>query len=322
MKNIKILPAISLLLLSVFGPMCGGNGSENTIVPGTLLIYYGWPSMINGSASVSDASIEFGRYDYAVLGAGLEEASHGDHSAAVQIMNDPDNSSTVFFGYVDLGVTTSNFSIADIKIKIDEWKVSGADGIFLDDFGYDYGVTRSRQNEAVSYAHSAGLAVVANAWNPDDAFGNEIDSSWNPAGVSTELGSGDYYLAESSQIEDGGYQSGSDWFSKVNRIKVFRDLIGFHVLSVTTNDAADVYDSDKFFYSWYSALLAGYTAAGWGEFDFSSDDNYAPYRARPGINPGRSFSGWITDESPLYHRDTNSGRIWINTVAHTCGFTR
>jgi hypothetical protein len=35
--------------------------------------------------------------------------------------------------------------------------------VMLDDFGYDFGVSRARQNSAVDYAHAQWLAVIANA---------------------------------------------------------------------------------------------------------------------------------------------------------------
>ena len=53
-------------------------------------------------------------------------------------------STTTAFGYIDLGVTTQDLPLTEVYARIDEWKATGAQGIFLDDFGYDYGTTRDR----------------------------------------------------------------------------------------------------------------------------------------------------------------------------------
>ena len=46
---------------------------------GELLIYYGFPSLINGAGGVvATAAADFGQYDHVVLGAGLEDPGHGD----------------------------------------------------------------------------------------------------------------------------------------------------------------------------------------------------------------------------------------------------
>ena len=62
------------------------------------------------------------------------------------------------FGYVDLG-RTNWLSIPDLIDRIERWGAMGADGIVLDEAGYDFGVTRERQNAAVSAAHARGLRV-------------------------------------------------------------------------------------------------------------------------------------------------------------------
>ena len=75
----------------------------------------------------------------------------------------------------------------------------GAGVIFLDDYGYDFGTARARQNEAVDYAHSVGMSVIANALFPEDAFGRQIHPTHNPSGTATSLNSSDFYLCESHQ---------------------------------------------------------------------------------------------------------------------------
>ena len=59
--------------------------------PGELLIYYAYPSMINGAATIDDAAAEFGLYDVAVIGDGLQDGPgdpnpHPDHANTVAII--------------------------------------------------------------------------------------------------------------------------------------------------------------------------------------------------------------------------------------------
>ena len=46
---------------------------EELSKPKTLLIYYGVPSAINGSTSIEGAANELGRYDFLILGDGLQD---------------------------------------------------------------------------------------------------------------------------------------------------------------------------------------------------------------------------------------------------------
>jgi hypothetical protein len=318
----KNLATLLFLCAAVF-ITCGGNGDHAaegvSLAPKSLLIYYGWPSAINGSATAAEAAGHFASYDYIVLGAGLEDQSHGDHAAVVSILSSCD---AVFFGYVDLGVSTNNYTAAQIEKKISDWKNTGADGIFLDDYGFDYGVSRSRQNAAVAYAHAQGLPVVANAWNPDEAFGSGLDAVYNKDAAASMLDSRDFYLSESFQIQEGAYQSEDAWYAKAEKLDAYRTNIGFGVFSVTTNSSSDDYDEKKFFYSWYSALLYNHTAAGWGNYNFSSDDNSAPLRAAPSFEAVGRFTGGVVRDGHAYRRRTDSYLIEVNADSHTAGCTR
>ena len=295
-------------------------GSSEGLRPGALLIYYGWPSSINGTYSVAGAAAELGQYDYVVLGDGLEKSSHGDHANTVGIIADPQMADTKVFGYIDLGVTTQNLPMAEITTRVDEWQATGAQGILFDDFGYDWGTTRQRQNEAVAYAHGRGMSVLANAFRPEDAFGSQVDPFHNPAGTATNLNAGDYYLYESYQIRETAFVSEADWQAKSVGLQAYRAAIGFKVLAVTTNDAANAYGEQKFFYAWYSALMDEYEAVGWGEYNFSAATAQAPFRARPSIDPGSSFAGAMLKTGSRFSRNTNLGTVYVDTATHTSGF--
>ncbi|MHC5110202.1 MAG: hypothetical protein ACYTHJ_10030 [Planctomycetota bacterium] len=289
-----------------------------------LLIYYGWPSAINQTFSVSLASLEFAQYDYVILGDGIQDGPddpnpHPDHQNTVEILAHPFTGNTRFFGYIDLGVITQNLSLEEIQRRIDAWKEMGINGIFLDDYGYDFGVTRERQNAAVVYAHFRGLPVIANGFFVDDVFSEEVHPN-NPRGLATSLRPSDFYLFESHQVRIGSIVSAQTWYTKADQLKAYQDDIGFGILSITTNDAINTYDQAEFNYAWYSAALFGHVATGWGEYLFSSSGEFntlAPYRQRPNINLGILFTSDVEESCTTYQRSTDFGTIFVDTWSHT-----
>lgn len=310
-----LLAMTSLWFLAGPSTLCAAD-----VQPKKLLIYYGWPSHINGASSVAGAAMEFARYDYLILGDGLEKAIHPDHLNAMAILADPHMANTRVFGYIDLGGSTQNLPMDEVFKRVDEWTAAGAYGIFFDDFGYDFLTTRIRQNTAVRYAHSRGRAVTINAFRPADAFSATSDRRFNPYGLRCVVGPSDFYLYESHQIQVGAYLNEATWQAKANTIKSFQDVLGFKVLSTTTSDMGGSYDARKFFYSWYSALLYGHEATGWGELYYSAASASAPFRDRPVTAPGSVYTGPVVNISPQFTRTTNLGMIIVNTATHDAGF--
>lgn len=289
--------------------------------PRDLLIFYAWPSTINSCfGNVDCASGEFGMYDFVVFGDTLQDPSHPDYSNFVGILAHPDLEETAKFGYVDLGVTTQNLTMEQIASRMDAWKTLDIDGVLLDDFGYDWEVSRQRQNDAVEYAHSIGLSVIANAFRPEDAFGNDHDATYNPDELETSLGEEDFYLYESYQITLDSYVSDDVWRSKAELIKQFQKQHRFQVLSITTT-ATGAYGQDQFHYTWFSALIDGHDATGWGELYFSAGDSIAPYRTRPDLDSISSDMPASSDT--LYLRKTNKGVkgvAYVDSTSHAYGF--
>jgi hypothetical protein len=50
-----------------------------SLLPGALLIYYGYPSLIIQAKSLGAAAGQFAKYNDVILGDGLEATSHPDH---------------------------------------------------------------------------------------------------------------------------------------------------------------------------------------------------------------------------------------------------
>ena len=262
-----------------------------------LAIFYGWPSGVNATYSVDGAINVFKKYHLVIFGAGLEDPNHGDHVNTKNIINGLIY--TKVFGYI-----ASTLEVADIKAKIDNWVTMGVAGIFCDIFGYDFGLTRSKQNEIVDYIHSKNLSAFVNAWNPDDVFlpdGNLL----------THLGKGDWYLAESYQIINDDYQDKDAWLTKSLKLKGFKEATGVKLAAVTTT-VSGIFDQAKFDYAYYSAILFNFDAFGWGEKDFSASTGSMPYRERKRVYGNKVISD-IKNEHGVLTVYTNVG-IKINTI--------
>jgi hypothetical protein len=291
--------------------------------PGALAVFYGWPSLVEGSAGSTDsASRVFARYRAVVLGDGLQDPSHPDHdkTAAIVASLAAGGAGTQVFGYVTLGVTTASLPMVEVRRRVDAWKAVGAAGIFLDEAGYDYGVSRARQNDAVRHVHAAGLGAFVNAWNPDDVFGTAADPAYNPTGAAPLLDARDVYLLESYQIGMSAYESAATWVSRSALAASYRRQYGVRVAAVTTVSAAQpAFDQGKLDYAWQSARLYGVDLFGWGEPWFSAADSRLPFRVRPTLD----VSGGRTDvvhDGDLHRRSFKEGVLEVNTGSHTGAF--
>jgi len=105
-------------------------------------IYYAYLNSHNYDVHAwnnDDVITDLNKYDILVIGDGIEKATHPDYANSSYIIPRIDSSVEVF-GYVDIGVTVSH-SMADMKTSVDEWQTLGVEGIFLDEFGFDYKLT-------------------------------------------------------------------------------------------------------------------------------------------------------------------------------------
>lgn len=177
-------------------------------------LYYGYPISINGAWEVNAAIDIYGQYKLVVLGDGYENPAHEEYASTTAIIAGLKTRypETRIFGYVPIGLDAawdnSNLELSEIEQRIVNWKNAGATDIFLDEFGYDYYLTRERQNACVMLAKSRGMGVCANAWTMEHVFSREnITLDWiqdlggndwqgNPNMIDTVLDEKDYVLFE------------------------------------------------------------------------------------------------------------------------------
>ena len=276
--------------------------------PKKLAIYYGWPSSVNATWTVAGAAGVFKAYYLVVFGAGLEDSLHGDHQNTDDIINHADMTNTEVYGYID-----STASQNTIETSIDNWNAMGVAGIFCDQFGYDFGVKRSEQNNIVDYIHTVSLKAFVNAWDVDDAFSSAAEQPHNPSGTAHKLNTTDWYLAESYQIINGGYQTASAWETKSDKMVTYQS--DCQMACVTTYDNS-AFSQGKADYSYYSCAMYGFGAWGWGEENFSASSASLTFRTRKMLPEGVKLDGAISDSNEKYERNTNVG-FHVDTGDHT-----
>lgn len=325
--------AVSIVMIVLPGVAVGPSQSPSAFArdvarplhPARLAIYHGFPSLVNGSEGDLTAATEvFQDYDLLVFGDGLQDPAHPDHAntAALIATLKASPNATAVYGYLAIGVTTANLSIEEIRSRVDAWRAMGTAGIFIDEADYAFGVSRPRQNEVVDYVHSQGFGAFINAFDPGDVFSPAVHLL-NPEGLPTHLGSTDVYLHESFQIILGEFQDPTFWASKSDRALAYQSQFGTRMAVVTTvSPDQPGFDAMKFEYAWWSALLYGFDAVGWGEPHYSAGDNRLPFRARPDPGDiGGAFASAVTHAPPVHTRTTASGTIEVNTDTHVGTFT-
>lgn len=289
-----------------------------------LAIYYGYPSYVNDN-TINGAVSVFKDYDLLVFGKDLENNSHPDNYNTGQIICHPDMINTEVYGYID-----TTYSTSKMKNSVNRWTSMGVKGIFINLFGYDFGTTREQQNIFVDYIHEKGLKVFVNSWNPDDALGNNIINPNNINAIAHKLLPTDWYLAESFAIKNNEYDdidynsnSEKDWIEKGMKIlNNYSNTIQIACIATINSDGLStnlLYSQEKADYSYYSTIMFGFHAWGFGEDRYSALNNSLPYRNRKEIIDYDYFKTNIIKNGDVYERKMNIG-IHINALEHSVSY--
>src|SRR5439155_18712824 len=115
--------------------------------------------------------------------------------------------------------------------------------VFLDEAGYDFGVTRERQNAAIAVAHARGLSACLNAFRPADVFGAahmplNAAGGGNPEGRRPEISADDAVLLESFAVRSGVAEPAQDLAARTRAALEGRAKFGTRVFGVATGDSS------------------------------------------------------------------------------------
>lgn len=334
--------ALALLTVASASPSSHTAPKTARLSPSALAIYYGYPSLVNGaSGNVERAAATFAEYDVVVLGDGLEfpdvnarrrpagvgPDEHRRTRAIIERLR-AQSPSIQIYGYVDLG-NTQQLTIAEMQHRARLWSGMGVTGVFLDEAGYDFGVTRERQNAVIDGIHDLGLSAFVNAFDPDDVFSPSrvalnAAGGGNPTGAATLLGPQDAFLLESFQIRLGQPETWSAWSARTAKAVAYRDRYRTRVFGVTTTTVnTERQAAGLFGYAWWSAALWGLDGVGWGEPDFSGLSSQLPARHRlidRRALAGTRFVSAVTATAEGFERRTDAGRLIVNRAGRSGRF--
>lgn len=249
--------------------------------PHKLAVFYGVPQGVNSLFDDNKAAQVFARYDYVVFGAGLEDPGNTYHTSTINIISIMKslNPNVKVFGYIDIGVTTGNFTIPQMQTFVDQWNTMGVSGIFFDVAGYDFQVPRSRLNTMVDYVHTSNLSAFVNAFNPDDVMSSAVDPTYNPSGTPTKMDYRDFYLLESwvcntdAYTSNNGFATMFDIKTRADKARNYRLTLGvriqtINIVNVTSTSRAD---TERFFKMVEAAaLIFGIDGYGIGPSSYGS----------------------------------------------------
>ncbi|KQN28122.1 hypothetical protein ASF00_09440 [Sphingomonas sp. Leaf34] len=226
----------------------------------SVLFYYGYPIGFKGIWETNAVIDAMSKYQVYVCGAGYENPDQEVYASTVQIINGLRTRGTKVYGYVRMGPSNTD---AQRKTAIDRWATIGVDGIFLDEYGFDFAVTRSQQIDIVGYVHGKQLPATANSWifeeavvdtkaqlpwSSDDARYQRF-VQYNPNDLPSPLRAGDNYLVENFAYDRNGV---TNKFSAQERFELIRQRnknraapLALWALTVLPESSPGVLDTSK-----------------------------------------------------------------------------
>lgn len=226
----------------------------------SVLFYYGYPIGFKGIWETNAVIDAMSKYQVYVCGAGYENPDQEVYASTVQIINGLRTRGTKVYGYVRMGPSNTD---AQRKVAIDRWATIGVDGIFLDEYGFDFAVTRSQQIDIVGYVHGKQLPATANSWifeeavvdakaqlpwSSDDARYQRF-VQYNPGDLPSPLRAGDNYLVENFAYDRNGV---TNKFSAQERFELIRqrnknraEPLALWALAVLPESSPGVLDTSK-----------------------------------------------------------------------------
>ena len=118
---------LTRIFIFSIGLVLAVNGLPAVTVPKYLAIYYGWPSLVqNSQGNLTKAIDWFKKFDLIVFADALLNSAHLDYNNTITIITSLRASQKKVFGYVDLGVTKQNLSLAQMYRAVDTWYGMGA----------------------------------------------------------------------------------------------------------------------------------------------------------------------------------------------------
>ncbi len=295
--------------------------SSKALKTPSVCIFLGNPIIFNGAVSKAQAANEFLYYDHVVFGPNLENSANPDYNNFKELIAYIRASRDIkLYGYIDVGVITSNFNLTQIETKISAWDVLGVDGVFLYNFGYDFGVSRARQNDIINFLHSRELSAFVQSTHAVDTFGSAYNAQYNPDYTNSLIDKRDIYLHENIAVDTTSVNAYINSIEYAKSLITYRNNLGTKIFGVATidhNQTQEVAQS-YFDYAQSVAILCSYDAFYAVTEDYGINSNALKlYRNLSLVGNYYDKNPQISEVAGTYTRVGSFGKITVNTVNHS-----
>lgn len=259
-----------------------------------MLIYYGWLNSFNSATNAWDNDLvaaDMGsNYDILVFGDGVADPSHTDFANSQYIINKikTDHPAVKIFGYV-----SANQALVDFQAKASQWDTLKADGIFMDEMGYDFGLTRQKQNDEILFVKQMNYAttVFANAWEIRHVLGTWDDPAFpnathNPTSTQSLMDSSDWFLLESFVWNQSisAYWSLEHEIDRIDKSRLIKASYPVNLASASIIDDLDPLGQEKFDRLYKMSHMGKLQAVGSSDLLWGAGTAKSKFWVRPSVS--------------------------------------
>lgn len=288
-------------------------------------IYYGFPSMVNGSTTIEQAVENFALYEIIVFPLVNQFIYAVEFEKFKEIVNRLILRGKKIYGYIQTGgqpintiynemnIWTNNSSqLAPGTLGINE----NITGFLLDEFEIGFGdMSYPKMNQILDIARNNSISnplpkrygFILNGFAPTQIF---LPSPIG-AGIVLERNDKEFYLVESFGILDGEEitcsRNQANFNSFVQRINYILELgIQDFCLATTTSITRNeiVFNQDLFNEYYYMAELLGFVGFFWTEYNFSASNPTMPFYRFTG-NPRDFLNEKTSTEAAITEKQGN-----------------
>lgn len=295
--------------------------SKTLTVP-KITLYSGDPSKVNGAVSIDEAAHQFAYFDKVIL-KNIDEYSIIMTYARNVIEATHKLSDTKFYARIDAGKFTSDYTVEQIGILINRWINIGIDGVYYENFGYDSGVKRERQNALINLARTLDMSLVVESKNADHIFSIESIADMNLENAETLLGSQDgiVYLGFALGEETPGYQELAQLNPEMTKLIGYRNAYGTSIYTIGYLDKnlSESERNKRYYYGQTLAML--YSVDGFHCIDPSAEPLYLGFNATfPMVGNYYEKVPLIKEQGAILSRQCSLGKITVDTTLFTYNF--
>jgi hypothetical protein len=174
-------------------------------------------------------------------------------SAFPEFISQIQKAKTNVYGYID---TTSMVSLSQIQLDIEYWRGLGAVGIYLANFDYENGNTRTRQNDILSSVHERGLRAIVEGDYNSLLFNTENPAS-NPDWLPLDLKSTDGYHMFNAFVQFGTAKDYDTAVALAKDLIKAKEELGISIYIEDTANGADTATQGSYEHGHMLALLFG-----------------------------------------------------------------